>query len=248
MKSKFIKTNSLLFILSLIVSFSACKKSNKKDDTYTCSTCSISPIAKAENNSSNKGVYKGIVIGSSGTITLDIANSGTSVSAILIIDGTTVNLISNNVPLSNQDFTASFTGNLNGQTLSITFSVAANGSSPLITFASIPGHLSASFQLFKETSDNLITCYEGTFSGNDSGTPESGNFNMVVSTKTNTWIALVKNKDKSTSDIMTGNVAGNVFTCDCGVNNIVKGTLTGDQINGTYKIDSQGTWTAKRTL
>ena len=89
------KKQNLLLALLAILSFSACKKS---DDTaapaYTCTTCKTTPDALAANDASSKGIYKGVVIGSSGTIIINIANGGTTITAVMVIDGVTVNLTS----------------------------------------------------------------------------------------------------------------------------------------------------------
>ena len=250
MKNQSKKILSVLFVVTLITFIYACKKTSDKAESYTCASCSQTPTAKSENNSSNKGMYKGVVVGSSGVIIFDLANSGATATAILTIDGQIVLLTSTITPQSGQPFNTTFTGTLNGQASSIVFTVGATGLNPTIASSNIPGHLAAVFQLYKETSDNLITCYEGTTSGiKDSGAAQSGQLNLVASTKTNTWLAISASKNNSSVGLVTGKISGNVFTCDCGTTTSVTGTLTGDQIDGTYKgSDNHGTWTAKRTL
>lgn len=250
MKNRFLTIMSLLLTASLFIGFTACKKSSDGEQSYTCATCSKTPTAKAENNASNKGVYKGTVVGSSGVLVLDVVNAGTTATGTLTIDGKVATLTANSIPQAGQAYSTTFSGNLNGQGITITFSVGATGANPAIISSGIAGHLSAVFQLVKETADNLITCYEGTTTGiKDSGASQSGQLNLVVSSKTNTWMALSTSAGSSTANFVTGTVSGNVFTCDCGTTTSVVGTLSGDQINGTYKgADNHGTWVAKRTL
>lgn len=250
MKNQSRKILSMLFVATLITAIYACKKSSDTAESYTCATCSQTPTAKSENNSSNKGVYKGVVVGSSGVIIFDLVNSGATATAKLTIDGQVVLLTSTSTPQTGQPFNTTFTGTINGQAASIVFTVGATGLSPAIASSNIPGHLAAVFQLFKEASENLITCYEGTTAGiKDSGATQSGQLNLVASTKTNSWLAISTSNNNSSVGFVTGKISGNVFTCDCGTTTSVIGTLTGDQINGTYKgSDNHGTWTAKRTL
>jgi hypothetical protein len=70
--------------------------------TSGCATCSATPTAVAANNTSNKGVYKGVVVGSTGTIKFDIANGGTTVTGTLVLDGVTINLTTTNTVTSGQ--------------------------------------------------------------------------------------------------------------------------------------------------
>ncbi|MER3464974.1 MAG: hypothetical protein C4329_11740, partial [Chitinophagaceae bacterium] len=85
----------LRLTLAVIISttlFTACKKDEKKDDTYTCTTCKSTPDALAANDNTSKGVYKGTLIGSSGTIMFNIMNGVSNISAILTVDGISATL------------------------------------------------------------------------------------------------------------------------------------------------------------
>lgn len=136
------KTHLYLPIL-FFVFFSACKKENKQAPqfpAYTCTTCKLVPDAIAANNTISKGIYKGVVLGSSGTIQFDIANNGTAITAVMVLDGVTVNLSSSVTLVNGQPYIADFTGILNGAPVSINFSVDLNGANPAVTTSSIPGH------------------------------------------------------------------------------------------------------------
>ena len=68
----------------------SCTKSDSKKKTtvsYLCSTCKAAPDAVAANDNTSKGIYKGVVVGSTGTIQFDIDNAGSTITAVMIIDG-----------------------------------------------------------------------------------------------------------------------------------------------------------------
>lgn len=247
-----LKTCIYFFLMfGLLLGAAGCEKDEEeKVAAFTCTTCKNTPDAKAENNASSKGVYKGVVVGSSGIITFDLQNSGATVNASLTLDGQVILLTATNLPVAGQTFTGTFTGTFNAQSYSISFTVGATGANPTITAATIPGHATIKFQLYKETSDNLIQAFEGTTEGvKDSGAKQTGQLNLLASTKTSTWAALSTNSGSTGVNIVTGKISGSTFTCDCGATTTVVGTLAGDEITGTYKgSDNHGTWTAKRTL
>ena len=131
-----------MFTLTACVLFSSCKKDkNSATPTYNCATCKSTPDALVANNSSSsKGIYKGVVIGSTGTTVFDVANNGTLITASMVLDGTTINLSSAVAWVSGAPYAANFTGTLNGAPVSINFSVGVTGSSPTVTASNIPGH------------------------------------------------------------------------------------------------------------
>jgi hypothetical protein len=255
LKSKIMKTLKqgiyYVFTFCTLLSAVSCKKDKQPEEpAFTCTTCKTTPDAKAENNAISKGVYKGVVVGSTGTISIDVLNGGSTIAATLILDGQTINLTSTAVWASGTPLTAGFTGTAGGQNYSFTFTVQPNGTSPTTSSYTIPGHPNIAFTLIKETSDNLIKCYLGTTEGKkNSGALQSSVLNIITSGKTNTWFAL--SKDNATGAISTvdGTISGNTLNCNCGPTTTVIGTVTSDQINGTYKgSDNQGTFIAKRTL
>ena len=144
-----------------VISFSACKKSdNIPAATYSCTTCKTTPDALAANDASSKGIYKGLVIGSSGTIIFNIANNNTAITAIMVIDGITVNLASTVTWVARQAYVADLTGTLNGSVVTIHFSVGPSGSTPTVTSSTILGHPNVSLNIIKETSAGLVECFE----------------------------------------------------------------------------------------
>lgn len=238
------------FTCCILLSAVSCKKDKQPEAAFTCATCKTTPDAKVENNALSKGVYKGVVVGSTGTISIDVLNGGSTIAATLILDGQTISMTSTAVWASGTPLNAAFTGTEGGQNYSFTFTVQANGSSPSTSSYTIPGHPNIAFTLIKETSDNLIKCYLGTTEGKKtSGALQSSVLNIITSGKTNTWFALSKDNGTGAITTVDGTISGNTLNCNCGPTTTVTGTVTSDQIDGTYKgSDNQGTFIAKRTL
>ena len=236
MKNQILKTIFSLLILLLVLS---CSNSDSNGDSNQ--TLSQVPSAKSQYDNSNFGIYKGVFIGSSGTIILDISNSTNSFTATLIIDGVTHNFITNQTIQQNQTTTINFVEGSN----SFSFTVSANGSNPTITNLIINGHPNAALLVVKETSSVLIKCFEGTYSGTYSGT-----FNAVI------YGNIIKGIAKATSEV-------SVVTADGTVNNnqinaagntssgaVFVGNLSGNTFSGTWSRTSDnanGTFTGVRT-
>jgi VCBS repeat-containing protein len=233
-----------ILILSLVAGFLACNKNddkNPKEDPYQCTTCIQSPEAKAEYDVSSAGVYKGILVGSTGTIALYLYNTGTEVKALVSFDGKSGTLtcatLGSWIPgqaISN----ALFTGTIDNEQVSATFSVDANGQNPQVT-VQIPGH-DVHVAVYKETSSALIRSFEGTYSGDNSGI-----FNMVF---TGDDFTLISDGD---GDPVSGTVVNGTIHLEFN-GTTVDGAMEGsDAISGTW-VDSNsgksGTWSAQRTL
>lgn len=239
----------LLLITGLIISLSACKKDNDPETppaAFKCVSCKTTPDALAVNNSSSKGIYKGVMIGSTGTIMFDISNNGNTITAVLIVDGVTINLTSSVTWTAGQPYTAPFTGTLNGSAVTINFSVGLSGGTPTVTSSTIPGHPNASINIIKETSSNLIECFEGTYS---TTLPETGIFNLILSRPLSSWTAVSRKTGNTTSNVGNGIITDNKLI-DQSQNNRVIGVINVDAINGSF-VDSNGktvTVTGRRTL
>ncbi len=176
----------LFLLIATVALFSACKKSGD-DNAYTCATCVSTPEAKAANDASSKGIYKGSFIGSSGTVKFDILNDAAStvIKAYLTIDGTQIVLTSQVAWQNGVAYLGNFVGTMpDGQPLSITFKVEANGANPTVLTASIPGHPQTFFTIVKETSSALVEVFEGEYETSDG---DNGTFNMVVSRSLSRW-------------------------------------------------------------
>ena len=227
---------ALLAATSLVYS---CKKDDNKSEPYKCATCTTSPDAKAAYDNSSAGVYKGVLVGSSGTIALYLMNGDSVVKALVAFDGKSAILTTNDLSNWNPGeaiSVAQFTGVIDGQNISAIFSVDANGQNPNV-LVNIPGH-NVTVGLYKETSTALVRNFEGTYKGDDEGI-----FNMTVHGNDYTLVL----EDDEVLELSLVN--GKVEIIDGGT--VVKGEFQGtDLIKGTWKNDDgeQGTWEAKRTL
>jgi hypothetical protein len=224
----------------------ACKKDDKETtpttpEPYKCTTCITSPEAKAQYNDNSGGVYKGVLVGSTGTIALYLHNTGTEVQALISFDGKNATLTTtslNNWSPGQAINNALFTGTIEGQTVQALFSVDANGQNPMVS-VSIPGH-TVNVAIYKETSTNMIRNFEGTYTGGDQGI-----FNMVI----------VGNQYSIVSDgggdpFESTLVNGKIDLVHDGVE--IKGEFSGtDHVEGTWKDNNnakEGTWSGNRTL
>ena len=152
------------FLTGMSVVVFSCSKDDSKAPAYTCVSCHDTPDALVANDADVKGVYKGIVVGSTGTLSIDIQNGSSTITATMVLDGITAILTSNVATVAGQAYVAPFTGTYNGSPISITFSVGLGGATPTMVTSDIPGHPNATFQIYKETSTSLIEAFQGTYS------------------------------------------------------------------------------------
>lgn len=191
------KVTRLLFFPALLAGTLTLVNACSKDEdptpvipaAYVCTTCADTPIALAANDVSNKGVYKGVVIGSTGTISINIQNGSNDITATMVLDGQSILLTSTVGVVDGQPYIAPFTGTFNGSAISLTFSVGLGGENPTMVTSDIPGHPNAIFDLYKETSTSLIEAFEGSFV---EANGKSGTFNAIVSRGLNKWGAITK--------------------------------------------------------
>ena len=235
-------TKRLSLIALLFISlFSAC--GDDEPAAYKCTECTDTPEANASYDNSGQGIYKGVLIGSSGTVKFDIANNGTTITAELVIDGVTVMLVANGT--YSNGFQGSFTGSLNGSTVIIPFSVSNTGA-VTISSPTIPGHSNVIFGIYKERSNQLVQAFEGTYSGSHVGT-----FNMVIRRGENgegVWYAISRRTFDSSNGYFEGQITES-GEMNGGGDTVITGSLKGDNVKGTYSNSIiSGAWTGKRTL
>ena len=234
MKSK--KSISLFLILLTLI-LNSCSKSD--DEVTTQDNLSQVPIAKSQYDNSNFGIYKGVFVGSSGIIIININNDNTLTSK-LIINGTTYIFTTTQTIQQNQTTTINFVSGSN----SFTFSVSANGSNPTFTNLIINGHPNAAIIAVKETSTTLVKCYEGIYSGS-----ETGIFNALI--YGNVIKSLVKsstNSNYSANGSVNNNQISTIGNVSSGAT--FNGTLNGNRFSGTWnntQYNLNGTWTGNRT-
>lgn len=231
------------FIIGILIA--SCSKDDETPvASYTCLTCKTTPDALAANDVSVKGVYKGIVVGSTGTISINIQNGSSTITATMVLDGVIVSLTSNVVLVDGQPYVAPFTGTFNGSPITMTFSVGLGGSSPTIVSSSIPGHPNAVFLLSKETSTSLIEAFQGTYTYDG----QTGVFNIVIARSLSKWGYAEKNDQSGATSSGSGmlNSGGQLLDKD----NKIVATITGDLIHGSSTNSSGKTVVidGKRTL
>ena len=201
-------------------------------------TFSNTPQAKSQFDNKNYGIYKGVFVGSSGHVLINIKNEGL-VSATLNIDGTVYNFtttesVSEGIAISGLTFTS-------GGFL-FDFNVNADGSDPWISNINILGHPNADMDILKELSTALVMCYQGTYAGDDSGV-----FNMI--TQSGEVYGLAMSGGDSESTYLEGLISGSAITGEFWGGSF-SGTINGNSVSGNWQNTSleSGTWSGVRTL
>lgn len=226
----------ILFLTITFLLFTSCSN----DENDLTSNLSTTPTAKQEFDSTNFGIYKGVFVGSSGVVLIDLKNNGSTISAKLSIDGINLNFTSNQIVNLNSNTTISFN---NGEN-SFTFSVNSDGSSPEISNLSITNHPLSEMIVVKEKSNLLVKCFEGTYTGG-----ESGIFNSIL--YGNQVIGVVKSSQNNIY-ISTGSVVNNQVTLgNVSTGATFNGTFNGNTCSGTWQnvnFNLNGNWSGIRTL
>lgn len=232
------KLFTLLFIGIFIVSCS------KDDDKVTApiNLLPTTPTAKAAYDNNNYGIYKGVFVGSSGTVMVNIKNDN-ALNAVLKINGVATVYTTTETVTEGQATYLTFTNGSN----SFEFYVNGEGVGSEISNINIAGHPNAAVNMLKEMSDALVECFEGTYSGNDTGV-----FNIAVIN----WSATegeIAGLAHSTPDDQTfwvwGEINSNVVTGEFEGGNFT-GNRVGNNLAGNWSNSSSesGTWTGTRTL
>ncbi len=159
-----------LFYLLMIGSlfFCACKKSDSQPTTEQHPPgVPTSAETRPQYDNSSFGVYKGVVIGSSGIIILKVNNGDNTVKGYLTIDNQKDSLTTTETPVAGQPLIdLAFTGKFSSMKLS----ADTDGSNAQITQLFITGHPNANAIVAHENSNRQVLLYEGRFSGDISGT------------------------------------------------------------------------------
>lgn len=233
-----------LALFSLLAIFALSRCGDDGESKYTCADCSDVPDALEANDDSGKGIYKGLVIGSSGTIFLDIDNDGSgSISGTLVIDDQEIALETDDSYTTGFDGT--FYGTMNTENdVEISFYVNDIGGGIEIYDITVPGHPDVTIEIIKEYSSQLIEVFEGNFSGDDSGT-----FNLLILRDENgdgDWYAVARSDGDT---YFEGFVEGNELVGGGG-EVVIVGTISGDEIGGSWESIGGGTgnWDGVRTL
>ncbi|MBS7785786.1 hypothetical protein KIH23_00625 [Flavobacterium sp. CYK-55] len=226
-----------LFALLFIATLFSCSTS---DDSNTESTTfAVNPEANVAHDTSNYGIYKGILVGPSGVAKININNDGT-INAKLSINGSEHVFSTQESVIHNQ--------NISGLTFSkgnmkFDFNCNAHGDEIQITDLIIPGYEKASMILMKEYSDVQVKCFQGTYTGQT----DNGTFNIMTSGELVYGLAYsvpddsvwyIQGSSKGTS--MTGSMENANFS----------GGIFGNSANGVWQnfLNQNGSWNVNRTL
>lgn len=235
-------SKKITVLLAATFIFFSCQKSvyNNTDSANT----SAGPEAKAQYDNTAFGVYKGVMVGSTGIIKMLVNNGDNVVKAYIFIDDVTRDTLTCTTPFtSGQAITnAHFVGRIS----LMDFSAEANGANPSIVNISIVGHGDVVGVIIHETSTQQVYCYQGTYTGSESGNFDCIKFGSSV-------IGLAKS---SFGDIYQGNgdVVNNSFSIVLGSlssGSTFGGSFNGDNCSGNWEnstINYSGSFTGKRTL
>jgi len=236
MKKFLVKT-----LLSITIIFASC---SENDPLITINDSAEElPIALSQYDNSNYGIYKGVFVGSSGTILVNLNNNGV-ISVSLTIDGVNYPFTSTESITENEQTETTFTYQNN----SFSFTVNADGSNPLITNVSIDGHPNASIIVVKENSSYVAQLYEGSYEGIDQNN-DQGTFNAIVFN--GAVYILSKSSVYGSSSYASGSVDGNLVSGASSLGTIFSGNIENDEVmNGTWKItqtNEKGIWSLTRS-
>ncbi len=231
---KLVKLVPILVLIALLTSCSS-------DDSGSPAGFAVldSPMANEAYDASNFGIYKGVFVGSSGIILINLSNDG-EVSARLILDGNAYDFtVAQNVTQGEAINALTFTCD----DMSFDFYVNADGTNAYVADPLFPDHPDATIQVVKEYSDQLVACYQGLFNGTDSGV-----INFIITD--NQVYGLTKSDNSNEVFYLTGAIDGNnvagIFD-----NGTFTGTKSGNTISGLLVNDEEnngGSITAKRKL
>jgi hypothetical protein len=236
------------------VFLASCDKKDDGQETNTESTESTETTVEFDNSSF--GLYKGVIVGSSGTLKIEINNGNSSAKAYLTIDGqsdvlTCSAVFTKGQAISNAAFTGAFS--------SFTFSVDADGANPVIENLSIEGHSGVVVAVIKETSNSVVAGYEGKYTGGNSAVGV-----LNIARNNNNFAGSAKGDDGFTAGLNgtidgNGNFSGTSHTTFNGLSVTLtySGKFIGDNVSGTWKNSWQveeetrtnsGSFSGKKTL
>lgn len=236
------KVKQFLFGFFAATILFSCQKSNdtpQQNDT---------PEAIAAYDNSSAGVYKGILVGSSGTIKVVILNGNGLVKIYVTFNGyndtlsTTATLIAGQL-IDNVLFT--------GSKMTMLFTTSSSGQDPSISAITFTGYSTPIEAIIaKELSTRLVSCYEGTYTGkNSENEVSSGIFNSIIFG--NIIIGLAKETGAISTEEIEGSVSNNQISAQGTITTgaVFQGSINGQNASGTWvNSDYSGTWTGQKTL
>ena len=228
-------------VLSLILTFFLNSCLSVEEPNIIIPNFVETPEASELYNTSNFGIYKGVFVGSSGIVLINLNNNNT-ISASLKIDGVNYIFSTNESITENQQTEINFTNNDN----SFVFNVSSTGTDPEITNLSIQGHPNAETILVKETSERLTKVFEGTYNGIDND--DAGVFNAIVSGSE--MYVLAFSTMYSVFYTANGSVNNENITGVTSTGTNFTGIIENDKMNGSWnnsQSNENGNWNAERS-
>lgn len=229
-----------LFLCTTII-FNSCSENDPSISMNDIAEETPDALSQFDNN--NFGIYKGVFVGSSGTILVNINNNGV-LSVSLTIDGVNYPFTTSETITENQQTEITFAYENN----SFTFIVDADGSNPQITNVSIEGHPDASIIVVKENSSYEAQLYEGSYEGIDQNN-DQGTFNAIVFN--DAVYILSKSSVYGSTSYASGSVDGNLVSGASSLGTVFSGNIENDEVmNGTWNItqsDEKGIWSLSRS-
>jgi hypothetical protein len=226
----------ILLITFTIIVVPGCQKSGTTPASPDDNVSSTDLGTKAQYNNTSSGVYKGVVIGSTGTIVFTINNGNNAIKGFLTIDNirdtlTTVQTIVPGQPINNVTFT--------GRISSMKLSANADGSNATLSNISITGHSNVAILIIHENSTKQILCYEGNYSGSLSGTLNCAR----VGTNDGDTVYVLAQFNDTLKLQSYGKVINNNTTMNFGPVYSIQGSFSGNNFNGTWTHMAFGTGT-----
>jgi len=228
-------------VLSLILTFFLNSCLSVEEPNIIIPNFVETPEASELFNTSNFGIYKGVFVGSSGIVLINLNNNNT-ISASLKIDGVNYIFSTNESITENQQTEINFTNNDN----SFVFNVSSTGTNPEITNLSIQGHPNAETILVKETSERLTKVFEGNYNGIDND--DAGVFNAIVSGSE--MYVLAFSTMYSVFYTANGSVNNENITGVTSTGTNFTGIIENDKMNGSWnnsQSNENGNWNAERS-
>ena len=228
-------------VLSLILTFFLNSCLSVEEPNIIIPNFVETPEASELFNTSNFGIYKGVFVGSSGIVLINLNNNNT-ISASLKIDGVNYIFSTNESITENQQTEINFTNNGN----SFVFNVSSTGTNPEITNLNIQGHPNAETILVKETSERLTKVFEGNYNGIDND--DAGVFNAIVSGSE--MYVLAFSTMYSVFYTANGSVNNENITGVTSTGTNFTGIIENDKMNGSWnnsQSNENGNWNAERS-
>lgn len=235
MKTLFLKKLLFLLITAFAIALFACQKSHTTTTTPGTGLATA-PETKTQYNNTSFGVYKGVVVGSTGTIVFKINNGDNLMKGYLTIDNTKDTLSTTQTVVQGQAINdVKFEGRISSMNLSVN----ADGTNAALSNISIIGHNNVTIFIVHENSTKQVLCYEGTYSGTLSGTL---NCTRVGAENGDTAYILAKVNDTLVLQGF-GQVINNTINMSLAPPFSIQGAFSGDNINGTCAWTNIGTGT-----